>query len=97
MAATAPVSQKKYLAQSGANEAYLSDSKYWVCTCGKSSPLPFKFCPYCGVNFVSSVEPQIRQAKKLGKAKKYRTSDIEWIIHVKYIQDDDGNISGFWW
>ena len=95
MAATPPVSKKKFLAKSGANEAYLSDSKYWQCICGQNFPLQFKFCPNCGVNFLSSLKPQIKQAKELAQSKKYRTSDIEWIVHVKHTQDDDWDSSCF--
>ena len=95
MAATPPVSNNKYLAKSCANEAYLSDSKYWQCPCGRQSPLQFKFCPYCGANFISSLKPQIKQAKALAQAKKYRTSDLEWMIHVKHTQDDDYENSCF--
>ena len=93
MAATAPVSKNKYLAKSCANVAYLSDSKYWECTCGNPSPLKFKFCPYCGQNFLSGLKAQIKQAKNLAKAKQYPTSDVEWIIQVKYSQNEDANTS----
>ena len=89
MAATPSVLKNKYLANSCANEAYLSDTKYWKCKCGKYSLLQFKLCSYCGGNFVSRFKTQIKQAKRLAKAKKYRTSDFEWIIHVKHTQEDN--------
>ena len=95
MAATPPVSKDKYLAKSCANEAYLSDSKYWKCKCGKYSSLQDRLCCYCGGNFLSSLKPKIKQAKKLAQTTKYRTSDVEWIIHVKHTHNDDGNKSCF--